>query len=91
MTHDSHFNADPAFYRGERENAEEERRLQIKYEDTFWELNGVLHRQCIGCETWHKPEKMKDRLEDGFVWKVCSECEPIVNAVPVTHLNAMGE
>ena len=62
---------DPAFYYSDRDAAEEEERLQIRYDDSF---NNDGTRNCYWCEQAFIPQTMVDFDKDGFAWKVCKGC-----------------
>ena len=62
---------DNVFFRFERETAEEDRKLQIKYDDSF---NNDGTRNCYWCEQAFIPQTMVDFDKDGFAWKVCKGC-----------------
>jgi len=50
---------------------EEERQLQIKYEDTIFPDG---RRSCYDCEIVQDGSVMKDWEADGYIWKLCSSC-----------------
>ena len=62
---------DPAFYHSDRDQAEAERELQIRYEDSFM-LNG--ERICVGCEQPFDPATMYDEKDGKYVFKICAMC-----------------
>ena len=62
---------DPAFYHSDRDQAEAERELQIRYEDSFMP-NG--ERICVGCEQPFDPATMYDEVEGGLTFKICGMC-----------------
>ena len=62
---------DPAFYHSDSDAIEEERNLQIKYEDSIF-ADG--RRSCYDCETVQDGEVMEDWYAEGYIWKLCSSC-----------------
>jgi hypothetical protein len=62
---------DPAFYHSDRDAAEAERELQIKYEDSIFNDG---RRSCYDCENVHDGESMIDWEAEGYVWKLCPSC-----------------
>lgn len=63
---------DPAFYNSDRDAAEAEHKLQIQWEDSFFEGG---KRSCWGCETVQDGSVMTDWENEGFVWKLCGSCD----------------
>ena len=62
---------DPAFYHSDRDQAEAEHELQIKYEDSIFDDG---RRSCYDCETVQDGEVMEDWYAEGYIWKLCSSC-----------------
>ena len=62
---------DPAFFHSDREAAEAEHELQVKWEDTF---NDDGTRNCYYCERAFIPQTMIDSDRNGFDWKICKGC-----------------
>jgi len=90
---------DPAFYHGDRDAAEAEKELQIRYEDSFLP-NG--ERVCIGCDLPYDPSTMYDEKDGDFTFKICASCggagapsyrlTPIqYESTPIPATNALGE
>ena len=71
MGHEPAKPGDPAFHYSDRDQAEEERNLQIKYEDSIF-ADG--RRSCYDCETVQDGEVMEDWYAEGYIWKLCSSC-----------------
>lgn len=73
MSHDDHFNIDPAF---NAENAEVEikREFQIEWEDRQQKDGSV---SCRDCDNNFDPRTMYNRVEDGHTWKICGRCEGV--------------
>ena len=71
MGHEPAKPGDPAFHYSDRDQAEEERNLQIKYEDSIF-ADG--RRSCYDCETVQDGEVMEDWYAEEYIWKLCSSC-----------------
>jgi hypothetical protein len=50
---------------------EYQNKMQIKWENTFIGDK----RLCSWCESLLPANEMKDVVEDGFIFKMCKECE----------------
>ena len=83
---------DPAFFHSDRDAAEAEHELQVKYDDSF---NKDGTRNCYWCEKAFIPQTMVDYPTDGFTWKVCWVCKipsPFqYKSSPIPATNALGE